>query len=115
MAAVECGQREKQFFQIVEANGQELDQVIDAMQKGLDLEHGPLLRVTHVKPNLLVVVIHHLAIDGVSWRILLEDLDIGYRKQCQGKEIRLPGETTPTKSGQRTCHGLPKQPDIKKN
>ena len=32
--------------------------MIDEMQKGLDLEHGPLLRVTHVKPNLLVVVIH---------------------------------------------------------
>ena len=85
---------ENQFFQIVEENGQELDQVINEMQKGLDLEHGPLLRVTYVKPNLLVVVIHHLVIDGVSWRILLEDLDIAYRKQCQGKEIRLPAKTT---------------------
>lgn len=85
---------ENQFFRIVEANGQELDQVIDEMQKSLDLEHGPLLRVTHVKPNLLVVVIHHLLIDGVSWRILLEDLDVVYRQLCQGKEIRLPAKTT---------------------
>ena len=25
----------------------------------------------------LVLIIHHLAVDGVSWRILLEDLNIG--------------------------------------
>jgi amino acid adenylation domain-containing protein/non-ribosomal peptide synthase protein (TIGR01720 family) len=85
---------ENQFFQIIEASGRQLDQMIDEMQKGLDMERGPLLRVAHVKPNLLAVVIHHLAIDGVSWRILLEDLESAYWQLRQGREIRLPAKTT---------------------
>ncbi|HVI47207.1 MAG TPA: amino acid adenylation domain-containing protein, partial [Chitinophaga sp.] len=50
------------------------------VQAGLDIEKGILLRVVLMKTpageayNRLLIVIHHLAIDGVSWRILLEDL-----------------------------------------
>ncbi|WP_244235662.1 condensation domain-containing protein, partial [Pseudomonas aeruginosa] len=44
----------------------------------LDLEQGPLLRALLVDmadgSQRLLLVIHHLAVDGVSWRILLEDL-----------------------------------------
>jgi amino acid adenylation domain-containing protein/non-ribosomal peptide synthase protein (TIGR01720 family) len=51
-------------------------------QRSLDIEKGDLLRVVlmHTPPeeaaNRLLVVIHHLAVDGVSWRILLEDLEL---------------------------------------
>ncbi|WP_426751345.1 condensation domain-containing protein, partial [Pseudomonas aeruginosa] len=41
-------------------------------------EQGPLLRALLVDmadgSQRLLLVIHHLAVDGVSWRILLEDL-----------------------------------------
>ena len=87
-------QEENRFFQIIEAGGQQLNQVIEEMQKALDLEHGPLLRVAYIKPNLLAVVVHHLAVDGVSWRILLEDLETAYRQLREGKEIRLSAKTT---------------------
>jgi amino acid adenylation domain-containing protein len=45
----------------------------------LDIERGPLLSAVHVLmpgdgPNRLLLVIHHLVIDGVSWRIVLDDL-----------------------------------------
>ncbi|MBF3272610.1 non-ribosomal peptide synthetase, partial [Pseudomonas aeruginosa] len=47
-------------------------------QRSLDLEQGPLLRAVLVDmadgSQRLLLVIHHLAVDGVSWRILLEDL-----------------------------------------
>ena len=83
--------REKNgFFQVMDLEGDEearrrtLEQTIEQMQKSLDLRHGPLLRVTHVKPDRLVVVIHHLAVDGVSWRILLEDLESAYRRLSRG-------------------------------
>jgi amino acid adenylation domain-containing protein/non-ribosomal peptide synthase protein (TIGR01720 family) len=52
------------------------------VQASLDLEHGPLLRAVLFDLGggsaRLFVCIHHLAVDAVSWRILLEDLDSAY-------------------------------------
>jgi amino acid adenylation domain-containing protein/non-ribosomal peptide synthase protein (TIGR01720 family) len=42
----------------------------------------------------LLIVIHHLVVDGVSWRILLEDLQTAYGQLSQGKTIQLPAKTT---------------------
>ncbi|WP_229796441.1 non-ribosomal peptide synthetase, partial [Saccharothrix coeruleofusca] len=52
-----------------------------AARRDLDLAGGPLLRAvlfTGAPPRLLLTV-HHLAVDGVSWRILLGDLEAAYR------------------------------------
>lgn len=38
----------------------------------------------------LVLIVHHLAVDGVSWRILLEDLNIAWTQQQDGRPIALP-------------------------
>ena len=46
------------------------------------------------KSARLLVVIHHLVVDGVSWRILLEDLQSGYEQITQGKAIQLQSKTT---------------------
>jgi NRPS condensation-like uncharacterized protein len=72
----------------------QLELLIAEMEESLNLERGPLLRVTHVMPSRMVAVIHHLAVDGVSWRILLEDLETTYRQIRRGEAIRLPGKTT---------------------
>ncbi|NEO30634.1 MAG: amino acid adenylation domain-containing protein [Symploca sp. SIO3C6] len=42
----------------------------------------------------LIIIIHHLVIDGVSWRILLEDLQTAYQQIIQGKTVKLPAKTT---------------------
>ncbi len=52
-------------------------------QKSLDLEKGPLLRAVYFKLGgdrgaRLLLVVHHLVMDAVSWRILLEDLQTAY-------------------------------------
>jgi amino acid adenylation domain-containing protein/non-ribosomal peptide synthase protein (TIGR01720 family) len=70
-----------------------------ALQAGMSLSQGPLLRVAFFdlgreKSCRLLIAIHHLAIDGVSWRILLEDLHTGYQQLSSGAEIRLPLKTT---------------------
>ncbi|MCA2320269.1 amino acid adenylation domain-containing protein [Mycobacterium intracellulare] len=38
----------------------------------------------------LVLMIHHLAVDGVSWRILLEDLNIAWAQHRSGQPVVLP-------------------------
>ncbi|MDR4151407.1 condensation domain-containing protein, partial [Bacillus thuringiensis] len=38
--------------------------------------------------------IHQSAVDGVSWRILLEDLQTAYTQAVQGQKIQLPMKST---------------------
>ncbi len=72
---------------------------VNAQRGRLNLTTGPLIRVVYFVlgpdgPGRLLIVIHHLAIDGVSWRILLEDLQNAYR-QCEcGQPVQLPPKTT---------------------
>ena len=42
----------------------------------------------------LVLIIHHLAVDGVSWRILLEDLNIAWAQHRGGQQVVLPAGGT---------------------
>jgi len=69
------------------------------LQASLNLATGPIVRVAlfHIgnsKPSRLLLVIHHLAVDGVSWRILLDDLQTAYQQLETGKPIQLPAKTT---------------------
>jgi amino acid adenylation domain-containing protein/non-ribosomal peptide synthase protein (TIGR01720 family) len=54
-----------------------LEREATVIQASLDITHGPLLRVVLVRGGLsgdrVLIVVHHLAIDGVSWRLLLAD------------------------------------------
>jgi non-ribosomal peptide synthase protein (TIGR01720 family) len=69
------------------------------LQASLNLSEGPLMRVAlfdlgadrHAR---LLIVIHHLAVDAVSWRILLDDLSAAYQQLEQGRAVELPRKTT---------------------
>ena len=45
-------------------------------------------------PGRLVLVAHHLVVDGVSWQIIKEDLATAYQQIEQGVEVSLPAKTT---------------------
>ncbi|BAZ82714.1 non-ribosomal peptide synthetase [Sphaerospermopsis kisseleviana CS-549] len=69
------------------------------LQASLDLATGKiakfaLFQLGKNQPSCLLVVIHHLAVDGVSWRILLEDLATAYQQVIRGQMIKLPEKTT---------------------
>ncbi|OBA89889.1 hypothetical protein A5662_23640 [Mycobacteriaceae bacterium 1482268.1] len=56
---------------------------------------GVVLRALWVESTRqLVVIIHHLAVDGVSWRILLEDLNIAWAQHRGGHPVILPAAGT---------------------
>ncbi|WP_253491620.1 non-ribosomal peptide synthetase [Pseudomonas sp. S3E17] len=67
-------------------------------QRSLDLERGPLLRALLVDgphgQQRLLIAIHHLVVDGVSWRVLLEDLQNVYRQLSDGQSVSLPAKTS---------------------
>ncbi|WP_404483121.1 non-ribosomal peptide synthase/polyketide synthase [Pseudomonas sp. HT11] len=70
----------------------ELAALCDEAQRSLNLEQGPMLRAALVTladgAQGLLLVVHHLVVDGVSWRVLLEDLQQAYR------QVALPAKTS---------------------
>ncbi|MEW9701478.1 amino acid adenylation domain-containing protein [Paenibacillus sp. SI8] len=74
-------------------------EIIEELQGSLHVADGPLLRAAHFqlgadKRSRFLIAVHHLVVDGISWQILLEDLQTAYLQLRQGEEIRLPSKTT---------------------
>lgn len=87
-----------------------LEQAATEWQGTLHLTDGPLLRVVWFdcggrQPGRLLLVIHHLVIDGVSWRIVLEDLQTAYEQAAQGLPIRLPAKSSAFKQWAERLQG----------
>ena len=64
-------------------------------QAELDPTEGRMVRVLFFdrgarQPGQLVITVHHLAVDGVSWRILLADVEAAYRAVAAGRSAELP-------------------------
>jgi amino acid adenylation domain-containing protein/non-ribosomal peptide synthase protein (TIGR01720 family) len=66
------------------------------VQRSLDLDQGPLLRALLVTDGQgaqrLLLAIHHLVVDGVSWRVLLEDLQALYRGETLAAKTHAMGD-----------------------
>ena len=73
------------------------------LQSSLDLSSGPLLRIAifdlgKLRSQQLLIIIHHLVVDGVSWRILLEDIQTAYQQLTENQPIELPLKSTSIKT-----------------
>ncbi|MDF3255355.1 non-ribosomal peptide synthetase [Bacillus velezensis] len=74
----------------------EIEDEVAALQQRMDIEKGPLLKAGWFKTrsgDYLFITVHHLAVDGVSWRILLEDLSAAYTQAVKGQPVQLPPKT----------------------
>ncbi|WP_051466578.1 non-ribosomal peptide synthetase [Actinomadura oligospora] len=68
-------------------------------QTGLNLANGPLLRCVLFDrrtegTQTILLAVHHMAVDTVSWSILLDDLETAYDQALAGTAVRLPAKTT---------------------
>ncbi|MFF9803996.1 amino acid adenylation domain-containing protein [Streptomyces coeruleorubidus] len=77
------------------AGWQESDRPLDACvalaTEALDPDNGVMLRaVWRRAARQLVLVAHHVVIDGVSWRILMDDLATAWRQFTSGAPVELP-------------------------
>ncbi|MBF0272417.1 MAG: amino acid adenylation domain-containing protein [Magnetococcales bacterium] len=90
----------------IEAVETEVDRQTRIAQSGMNLTHGPLLKTRLFRldqEDRLLFVIHHLIIDAVSWRFLLDDILRGYEQQVAGHPITLPSKSN---SFKRWSEGL---------
>jgi amino acid adenylation domain-containing protein/non-ribosomal peptide synthase protein (TIGR01720 family) len=90
------------LWQVEVADLAALEVLADKAQRSLQLSGGSLLRA--VLANLadgsqrLLLIVHHLVVDGVSWRILFEDLQNAYRQIAAGNAVQLPAKTSAVKA-----------------
>jgi non-ribosomal peptide synthase protein (TIGR01720 family) len=71
----------------------------DALSRATDLTRGPLVGILHVqrgdgRPDHVLISVHHLVVDLVSWQPLVEDLCAVYAQLGQGQEVSMPRKTT---------------------
>ena len=70
------------------------EDVLDARSR-LNPAAGVMLSALWVAPmGRLVMIVHHLAVDGVSWRIMIEDLNLAWAQHRTGQSILLPAPRT---------------------
>ncbi|GAA2264401.1 hypothetical protein GCM10010430_56330 [Kitasatospora cystarginea] len=76
---------------------------IAAMQaeahRSLDLGHGPLMRMVYIgfggrRADQIFTVVHHTVVDGISWRVVMEDLQAAYQALRDGRTPGLLPKTT---------------------
>jgi non-ribosomal peptide synthase protein (TIGR01720 family) len=76
-----------------------IEALSELLQRTLDLADGPLVRIVLFElgpeePQRLLLIFHHLVIDGVSWRVVVEDLQTTLDQAQRGVPIALPQKTT---------------------
>ena len=77
----------------------EYDNNLREMQANLSYTEGQLIKFALIRnrpnhKNFLLITAHHLVIDGVSWRCLLHDFYLLYKKASTGQEVFLNNQTT---------------------
>ena len=71
----------------------------ETAQRSLDLEAGPIgcavqFDLGPSRDGRLLLVLHHLVVDGVSWRVLREDLESAYEQLGTSSTVTLPPATS---------------------
>jgi amino acid adenylation domain-containing protein/non-ribosomal peptide synthase protein (TIGR01720 family) len=77
----------------------EMEREATSIQAGLDLAAGPLVRAGlfrfgDLQPPQILLTIHHLVVDAISWGSLVHDLAAAYGALLRGRSVELPEKTT---------------------
>ncbi len=115
----DSGQWEQRYASLADGTAQELLWVHEAAdaaqitaicaqgQRSLNLSEGPLLRAVSIAAadgtHRLLLVVHHLVVDGVSWRILLEDLQSTYQQAGRINQSYSRPRPAATSAGHSGC------------
>ena len=98
--------------QAIEAKAAEL-------QRGLNVFVGPLFRIAYFdlgrgQPARLLLIFHQLVMDGVSWRILIEDFQTLYRQLDHERTPQMPPKTTSFLSWTQHLRRYAQSPEVRK-
>ncbi|WP_017496494.1 non-ribosomal peptide synthetase [Flavobacterium sp. WG21] len=94
----------------------EIEKASQELQESIDLEKGPLMKLglfSTDEGDYLLIVIHHLVIDTVSWRVLLKDVDLLINQYQEGEKLTLPLKTNSFKEWTEFLYGYANSPKFK--
>ncbi|MEM9490425.1 MAG: condensation domain-containing protein, partial [Myxococcota bacterium] len=81
------------------------ERVCAEQQSALDLAAGRLTRLCRIhtgqERDRLLIIVHHMAVDGLSWYVILEDLRAVYYQIAEGDEATLPPPSSSIRSWER--------------
>ncbi len=72
---------------------QQITAISNQIKRSFNLNEGPLIKVCLFKTSAcdeLLITVHHLVIDGVSWRIIFEDIATLLTRITQNQPLQLP-------------------------
>ncbi|MCB8760516.1 non-ribosomal peptide synthetase [Planktothrix agardhii] len=93
----------------------QMAEIAEVQQRVLNLEEGPLIAVVFFplgEGGRLLIVIHHLAVDGISWRIILEDFVTIYQQLENQKPLQLPPKTSSFKTWAEELQNYAQTPEF---
>jgi amino acid adenylation domain-containing protein/non-ribosomal peptide synthase protein (TIGR01720 family) len=78
-----------------EDNTQKITDVCNEIQSNIDLKEN-LVKASLIhgeEDDYFFLDMHHLVVDGVSWRVISSDLELAYSQLLKGEEVKLPDKT----------------------
>jgi len=97
----------------------DVSELCEFYHQKLSVTEGILVRMVFIKSpdeeefNRLFLVVHHLAVDGVSWRIIVDDLCVMLRKIALGKRINPRSKTTSYRQWGKLLHDYAESPVLR--
>ncbi|MCP5048941.1 MAG: amino acid adenylation domain-containing protein, partial [bacterium] len=85
---------------------QAMESICNQIQASINLSAGPLMKIGlfHLDDgDRVLIVLHHLVTDGISWRILFEDIDALYRQYKENEPLELALKTDSYKTWAGKC------------
>lgn len=94
-----------------------INEAVNTLHVDLNLRKPPLIKAAVLSSEdassfYLVILIHHFVVDGVSWRIILEDLFKAYDAISQGDKPVFPKKTLSFKSWSKKLCQYAKSPEV---
>lgn len=89
------GRFESEVYDLT-SESKSLEEICIDIKQRIDITNGSLIRagvINETATHYLFITAHHLIIDGISWRVLLEDLKQVYQDLERGEAPKLPAKT----------------------
>ncbi|WP_327169301.1 non-ribosomal peptide synthetase [Streptomyces subrutilus] len=94
----------------------DVDRAVRRAEAALDPSAGVVLRAVRLRtgdgPGLLLLCVHHLAVDGVSWRVLTADLAAAWDALAAGRPAPAAGVPVPFRAWAQHLEVQARSPEV---